>query len=173
MDLSKVAIKTPRLLLAPIALDYAEAIFAEFTAEITLYMYPKAPEKLAETKAFVTESIAGLRQGTNLQMVILQGDPREFLGCAGLHDLDSPTPELGVWLKKSAQGRGFGFEAVASLKKWADGNLNYRVLVYPVDEANIASRKIPEKLGGTVTRQYVEKSMSGKALHLVIYEIPR
>jgi [ribosomal protein S5]-alanine N-acetyltransferase len=173
MDLSKVTVKTPRLLLAPIAMDYVKDMFVEFTLEITRYMVPKSPEKISEIEAFVTESLAGLRQGTNLQMVILDKATQEFMGCAGLHDLDSQSPELGVWLKQSAHGQGFGFEAMAALKKWADEHLSYRVLVYPVDEANIPSRRIPEKLGGTIIRQQVEKSLSGRDLHILTYEIPR
>ncbi len=43
-------------------------------------------------------------------MVILDRETGRFLGCAGLHELEAARPELGVWLKKSAHGNGFGRE---------------------------------------------------------------
>jgi RimJ/RimL family protein N-acetyltransferase len=33
---------------------------------------------------------------------------RECLGMAGLEDADSVSPEIGLWLKESAHGQGFG-----------------------------------------------------------------
>ena len=173
MDLSKVTIETERLLLVPMTLDHVKDIFAEFTIEITRYMYPKSPEKIEETEKFVTGAITGLIQGTNLQMVVLSKESKEFLGCAGLHGINSQPPEFGIWLKKTAQGNRFGFEVISALKLWADKNLDYNTLQYPVDKDNIPSRKIPEKLGGKIVRQYDEKSMSGIELHMVTYEITR
>ena len=41
LELGEQVIESQRLWLKPIAMDYAEAIFANFNAEITRYMYPK------------------------------------------------------------------------------------------------------------------------------------
>jgi Acetyltransferase (GNAT) domain len=43
---------------------------------------------------------------------------RECLGMASLEDADSVSPELGLWLKESAHGQGFGREVVAALVEW-------------------------------------------------------
>ena len=129
-------------------MDYAEDIFAEFTDEVTKLMYPRAPVEIEETKTFIATSIANLREGSHLQMVILDKATGQFLGCAGLHELESARPELGVWLKMPAHGSDLGFEAVSALVEWARRNLQCRSLRYPVDERNISSRRIPERLEG-------------------------
>ena len=93
------------------------------------------------------------------------------MGCAGLHHIDKKTPELGIWIKKSAHGHGYGKETMVALKEWADKNLSYEYILYPVAKENYPSRKIPEFLHGKVEREYDKINMSGKKLHLLEYRI--
>lgn len=93
------------------------------------------------------------------------------MGCGGLHHIDKKTPELGIWVKKSAHGHGYGKEVIIALKEWADKNLNYEYILYPVAEKNYPSKKIPEFLGGKVAKEYNEVNMSGKKQHLLEYRI--
>ena len=116
IDCLKISMETERLLLVPISLDFDKKIFKEFTSEITIYMFPKPAEKIEETQEFINSALGKIQKGEELQMVVLKKDTREFLGCAGLHHIDTPTPELGIWIKKSAHGNGYGREAVADLK---------------------------------------------------------
>ena len=44
--------------------------------------------------------------------------------------------------------------------------------IYPVDKANVASRKIPESLWGTVFAEKQVQTMSGDILDEVIYKRP-
>lgn len=173
IDCLKTFIETARLLLVPVSTDFEEEIFREFTPEITVYMFPKPPEKIEETKEFIESSLEKMGKEEQLQMVVLRKETREFLGCAGLHRINTPTPEFGIWIKKSAHGNGYGKEAIIGLKKWADDNLPYEYLVYPVDRDNIPSRKIPESLGGIIGREYDKKNLSGNILHEVEYRIYR
>jgi RimJ/RimL family protein N-acetyltransferase len=171
MDTSNITIETKNLLLKGITLEYKDDIFREFTPEITTLMFPKAPAKIEETIEFIEESIKENQEGSNFQVIILNKENQEFLGCAGVHNIDSKTPEFGIWLKKSAQGFGFGKETIIALKEWADKNLAYEYLLYPAAKENHPSRKIPEFLGGTIVREYEEINMSGNKLHLVEYRI--
>jgi ribosomal-protein-alanine N-acetyltransferase len=170
MNLLNVEITTPRLLLLPITMEYKDEIFSEFTAEITTYMYSCPTQTIAETEAFIQNSIKKLEDGTNLQLVILAKDSKEFLGCAGLYDLDQ-EPQFGIWLKKTAHGNKYGLEVITALKAWADQNLDYKYLLYLVERNNIASRKIPEALGGKVIQEYEEINMSGNVLQTLTYRI--
>ncbi|MFA5871368.1 MAG: GNAT family N-acetyltransferase [Parcubacteria group bacterium] len=172
-DLLKIKLKTGRLLLEPISLEYAEIIFREFTDEIAIHMFPQSPAEIAETQDFINKSLKEMKSGSNLQFVVLLGDSKEFLGCAGLHDLNKKNPELGIWLKKSAHGNKYGQEAIAAIKKWADENLDYDYLKYPVVVDNIASRKIPERLGGVVIQEFEGKNAKGKPMREVEYRIYR
>lgn len=171
MDLNKVHIKTPRLLLVPITNQYLDIIFKEFNEQITVFMYPKPAKQKEETQAFIELSIESMEKGKNLQLVILKKSDQEFLGCAGLHEVKSETPELGIWIKQSAQGNRYGLEAIQALKQWVDETLHHKYLLYPVDQDNLLSRKIPEALGGKIGRSYSQESQSGKTLNVLEYRI--
>lgn len=95
----------------------------------------------------------------------------EFLGICEVGAIDTDTPELGIWIKKSAQGNGFGREAIHVLKVWIDKNLEYEYLAYPVEQRNIPSRKIAESLGGKVFREFQQTHLSGNLLDQVEYRI--
>ena len=164
-------IESERLLLVPISMQYKDEIFREFSDEITAFMYPAPAKDISETEEFVKNSLKGLSEGSNLQLVILAKGSQEFFGCAGLHHVDGKTPEMGVWLKKSAHGKGYGKEAMMAVKKWANENLDYDYILYPVADKNISSRKIPESLGGKIEREYDKKGMGGNEYHCLEYRI--
>lgn len=170
-DLLETRIETDRLLLVPISPDYLWNVYQEFTEKVTTFMYPRPAADIGETSLFITSSLDGLKKGTNLQTVILKKDTSEFLGCAGLHELQSQNPELGIWIKESAHGNHYGFEAIEGLKNWAEEHLQYKALLYPVDERNTPSKLIPERLGGRITHSRKVENMSGRTLHIVFYEI--
>ncbi len=126
---------------------------------------------MEETEEFIKKSLKGLGDGSDLQLVVLDKATNVFLGCAGLHDLDNDNPEMGIWIKKSAHGNKYGREAMTAIKKWADKNIRYKYIRYPVAVQNIASRKIPESLGGKVEKEYDKKMLTGRTYHMVEYWI--
>ncbi|MBT3816716.1 MAG: GNAT family N-acetyltransferase [Candidatus Magasanikbacteria bacterium] len=168
---TNLIIQTKNLLLQPITLDYAEEIFKEFTPEITTYMFPKSPDKIEETIEFIKTAIKKNETGIDFQVVILDKTTKEYLGNAGIHNINTKTPEFGIWIKKSAHGNAYGKEAMIAFKEWIDDNLDYDYILYPVDKANYASKRIPELLGGEIFREYDQKSMNNKDLHLLEYRI--
>lgn len=163
-------IHTERLILRPIDMQWKEEIFREFTPEIATFMTPLPHRDISETEVFIGSSKGKMSDGQELVYVILDKTNDEFLGCAGLHKIKTPHPYLGVWLKKSAHGKKFGREAMTALKKWADDHLEYEYLSYPVDRDNVASRKIPESLGGVVAREFQDER-NGKILNTLEYRI--
>jgi len=171
MDTSNITIETKNLCLRGITIADKDDIFREFTQEITTHMFPKPAEKIEETIEFIETSIKENNEGSNFQIVILYKEDKAFLGCGGLHHIDRKTPELGIWIKQSAHGHGYGKEAVIAIKEWADENLDYEYILYPVYAQNLASRRIPEFFGGEIAREYDEVSMSGRKLHLLEYRI--
>ena len=121
--------------------------------------------------AFIETAMEENKEGSNLQMVVLHKESKDLLGCSGLHHIDRKTPELGIWIKKSAHGNAYGKEAMIALKKWGDQNVDYEYILYPVSDKNYASKKILEFLGGKIAREYDEKNMSGEMQHLLEYRI--
>ncbi len=172
-ELSQLDIEGERISLVSISEKFTQDIFREFSIDITTYMFPKPAEAIEETQAFIRSSLEGFRNANNLHLVILNKKTREFLGCCGLHGDSNPSsPELGIWIKKSAHGHGLGKEAIHTLAYWAKSHLKITALTYPVDEHNHASRKIPESLGGKVIARQSDTGMAGNTLNLLIYEIP-
>jgi RimJ/RimL family protein N-acetyltransferase len=166
-----VSIATERLLLLPTHERYAGDVFPSFTAEVTTYMFPAPAQAIEETIDFLRTARASNEAGTDLQVVILHGETREFLGHGGLHHIDTPTPEIGIWIKKATHRHGFGLEAVTGLADWALANLTFDYLIYPVDRRNAPSRRIPESLGGAIAREYRQTNASGNELDLLEYRI--
>lgn len=173
ISLPNVKIESERLIQIPITMQYAQEIFHEFSDEITTYMYPQTPVAIEETHIFIRQSIESLNQGTNQQLVILDKSTGEFLGCSGIHDMDHAAPELGIWIKKGAHRHGFGMESVSALIAWAEANLECEYLIYPVDQRNAASRRIPELHGGIVMKEFKQIKPNGFELDLVEYWIYR
>ena len=167
----ETVIESERLRLVPTEDAYAEDILREFTPEITTYMFPKPPDAIGEVLAFIAQSRAEMARGEALVVAVLDKLTGEFLGHGGLHHVDTDTPELGIWLKKGAHGHKYGREAVAALTGWAQRNLAFRYLIYPVDRRNVASRKIPEWLGGVIEAEYEQTGAGGQALSLLEYRI--
>ncbi len=68
--------------------------------------------------------------------VIRRCDSKECLGMAGLEECDAESPELGLWMKESAHGQGFGREVVAAVAAWAHKTLGKKSFMYPVAVQN-------------------------------------
>jgi ribosomal-protein-alanine N-acetyltransferase len=163
----------PRLLLKPLAPEYAAEVFQEFTPEIATYMLPISPSHLSETEQFIAEACKQREAGTDLGFVILDKDSSEFLGVCGLHGTLNPRqPEFGIWLKKDAQRKALGREAISVLKAWCELTLAIEGFVYPVDRRNQPSRRLAEALGGKVVSEKKVTNMGGGELDELVYLIP-
>lgn len=169
-DLSEVIIESERLTLKPISLEYADDIFREFTSGIAVFMFPQPNDDVGQVIHWIKTDLLRLKVGSNLQMVALNKNG-EFLGCVGLHNLKTRTPELGIWLKKSAHGQKYGVEAIGLLVDWANNNLDFDHLVYPVVKENMASRNVAEKNGGVFVEERKDKNARGEELDEVVYHI--
>lgn len=173
MDILKTIIKTDRLLLVPISIQYSQDIYREFTPEVTRYMYPRTPEKIEETIEYIQDRTERMKRGEEIVVTILDKYTKEVLGGSGLHHLKTRELEFGIWIKKGAHGNKYGQEAIGGLKNWAEKNFDFDYFIYPADRNNIPSRKIAESLGGKIHKEYQHKSLSGRMLDIVEYRIER
>jgi len=165
-------IETRRLVLRPVELGFAPEVFREFTAEICRHMFPQPPRIIAETEAYIIDARAKMAAAEELAVFVLARDTTEFLGGAGMHNLRSDAPEAGIWIKQSAHGHAYGLEAVEGLVRWAFAR-GARQVLYPVMVENAASRRIPERLGGTLVRSFRKANAAGEMRDLVEYVIQR
>lgn len=161
MDVSHIQIETERLRLVPRSTKDAEQIFLEYRDPVIQYMNYGPPESLETLLDRIKKTNAEMKAGKLLLMSILLKETGEFLGCMALEDLKEENPEMGGWLKKSAHGHGYGREAAAALKHWAEENLEYDHILWPCATANIPSCKLAESLGGKVHREYEKTTDRG------------
>jgi len=162
---------TARLRLTPIDLSYVDVVYANFNPEICTYMFPKPATDKSETIAFVTKSMENYILGKEIVFVALLKDTNEFIGCMGLHHIDTSKPELGIWTKASVHGNGYGKEGMDAIIDYAKSHYEFDCLVYPVDRRNIPSRRIPESHGGVILDRYHQTGSSGNELEIIEYHI--
>jgi RimJ/RimL family protein N-acetyltransferase len=160
-----IVIQSPRLRLSQFQMTDAQEVFACITPAIATFM-PWEPPSWSE---YVTRCEQRVRapEPNNFSFVIRRLDNRECLGMAGLEHADSVSPELGLWLKESAHGQGFGREVVATLVDWGHTTLGKGSFLYPVAVQNTASRRIAEKLQGEVIGNRTNPKYDA-----VVYRIP-
>ena len=143
-----IVIHSSRLQLSQFQIIDAGEVFACITPAITRFMRWEPPS-WNEYIARCEERVRAPNPNT-FTFVIRRRDSRECLGMTGLEDTDKPSPELGLWIKESAHGQGFGREVVTALAEWAHKNLGKESFLYPVAVANTASRRIAEGLHGEI-----------------------
>jgi [ribosomal protein S5]-alanine N-acetyltransferase len=172
MDLLAVRIETARLAMVPAHAGRAGEVFAAFTPAVAQHMFPQPARHIDETLDFIAAARAKMAAGEELVVFIARRASGEFVGCGGLHRLMSGAPEVGIWIKAAAQDQGLGPEAVEGLIRWAMAACAPRHIVYPVMIENVRSRRIPEKLGGRLTRSFRKANAAGVMRDLVEYVIP-
>jgi [ribosomal protein S5]-alanine N-acetyltransferase len=164
-------IETKSMRLRPITLDDADQVFEHFDEEITTFMFPKKANSIDQTIAFIQSSLNLFVDKKEIIFVLEKLNTDEFLGLFGIHEIDSETPELGLWLKKDAHGEKLGVEAINAIIAYANSNLNYKYLIYPVDIRNLSSRNVVESVSGFPIKRYFKMSESNKELDIIEYHI--
>lgn len=174
LDLTEVVIECPRVRLRPLRSEDAEGMFKEFTREITRYLIHQPTGRIEDNLAFIQGSNAGRSAGRDLVVLIADKNSGEFLGCGGIHSqARSMEPHLGIWIKKSAHGKGYGREAIAGVVQWAFGTFEIEAIRYDFDRANTASQKVVESLGGICVGEEATPHTDGGMLDTLIYHIKR
>lgn len=161
-----IVIQSPRLQLSRFQITDAEEVFACITPAITKFMRWEPPS-WSEYMARCEERLRAPKPNT-LSFVIRRRDSNECLGMTGLEDIDRPSPELGLWIKESAHGQGFGREVVGALAEWAHKNLGKESFIYPVAVQNTASRRIAEGFQGEII-----ETRTNPKYESVVYKIPQ
>ena len=173
MDLSNIKISTNRLLLVSADKKYARAIFREYRPPVSLYLHHPPPANVAIVEERILARKNKMQKGLDLYLMVLLKSNRAFLGSFSLEGLQGPNPEMGGWLKRDSQGKGYGKEVVKAIKDWADVHLNYQSIIWPCAKANTASCHLAESLNGIVKKEYQAKNPFGKTCDYLEYHIER
>jgi RimJ/RimL family protein N-acetyltransferase len=160
-----IVIPSPRLQLSQFQITDAQEVFACITPSIARFMRWEPPS-WSEYMARCEERLRAPDLNT-FSFVIRRRDCNECLGMTAVEACHTESPELGLWMKESAHGQGFGREVVAAVAAWAHKTLGKKSFIYPVAVQNTASRRIAEGLHGEI----IENRTNPK-YESVVYKIP-
>lgn len=133
-----------RLDLKKVSVEWLEEIFAENKGNVERYFHKF--EVLGDLQTWINENRRQFERGEKMEMVVLDKNTAEFLGMVSLQRINI-APEIGIWIKESAQGKGYAKEAVSAITSWyklregGEQKINYLV-----ESGNIASIKLAQKL---------------------------
>lgn len=170
-EVRKVRLESERLCLVPLTAANIPEIFQSFTAEVTTYMFPSEPKDISESKEFVDATLNKMEKGREIVFAIRTRAENEFIGLAGIHNIPSGSPEIGIWTKKQSHGNQYGLEAVSRLISHIREFIPCDHIVYAVDRRNYPSRRIPVLHGGQLVKEYEVINKKGNTLEIVEYWI--
>ena len=113
-----------------------------------------------------------MKAGKELHLVIRLPKTNEFIGRASLNPADFALLETGLWIKESAQGYGYGREALAAVIKWASEKFHPSGFLYPVVDENTPSRRLAKALRGEIIGIRQRQKAGDNDRTLLLYRIP-
>jgi RimJ/RimL family protein N-acetyltransferase len=156
-------LETERLLIRAYVLEDAPAVYEAVRASMDHLLpwmaWAPGHTSLAFTARYVADQVLAQRAGPRFESIgvgIFERDTGAFVGGTGVHDVraDTASCETGYWLRHDRVGRGYATEACGRVISWAladraSGGLGLRRVRVFCSAANVASSRIPERLGLT------------------------
>jgi RimJ/RimL family protein N-acetyltransferase len=135
----------------------------ESRKELNPWMPWSEKQTLEDAELFARRAHAEFILRESLGFVIFRKSDGAHVGNTGLHrfDWDVPRFEIGYWCRTSMTGKGYITEATVTLERFAFDNLKAKRVEIHVDDRNVKSWRIPERLGYTlegVLRNYAPGS---------------
>lgn len=163
-------IRTERLTIVPFELKYLNDYYYGFDEEITKYQYPDPFDSAEAAETLLREFMDEMNRGEMLFLAIL--DPKgDFAGSLEVHGLAEEYPELGIWLKKDFQGKGYAHEALSCILEYLNQTGRKEWYVYEVDIRNKSSIGLVAKFSYRTEGLDEFTTESGKELKLQKYLI--
>lgn len=116
-----------------------------------------------DARLFIARARARWLLREDLSVGIFDRQDGRFLGGTGLHHIDWALRafEIGYWIRRSAEGRGYVTEAVQLLTRLAFDTLGANRVQIRMDPGNVRSRNVAERLGyvfeGTLRRSGLDE----------------
>lgn len=133
-------IQTDRLTIIPFNLKHLKDYYDGFDTEITKYQYPDPFKSEANAQEMLQIFIDLMNQEEMLFLSVFTNDRS-----VEVHGLKEEQPELGIWIKKEFQKKGYAYEALSSVIKMVNENFQKEWYVYEADIRNEGSIKLVEK----------------------------
>lgn len=144
-------LETTRLILRHLEPDDLDDLFALYTDPAVVRYIPDAPQTLAETKEHLDWFLQGHPRRPELGLWATISKPtNQFIGRCGLlpWTIDGQDEvEVAYTIAPSHWGQGLATEAAQAILNYGFEQLGLTRLVCLIDEANVASIRVAEKIG--------------------------
>lgn len=131
---------------------------------------------LEVVEARVAAMAADFAAGRHWLYAILAPDERRVIGGAGLHDrIGAGGLEIGYWVDRDHLNQGLATEAAGALVDLAFAAPGVRHLEMHIDARNVASARIPARLGFAVAelRQEPGRAAGDEPVAMMIWRLER
>lgn len=155
--MARVPLETERLLLRPLEPSDLDEIASLLGDAEALTFWGDALDREG-ARDWIQRNLARYQADGFGRCAVLLRETGELVGDCGLIRTEvegAEEVELGWIVRRSHWGRGIATEAAAAWRDYAFGILDLERIVSMVSEANIASRRVAEKLGMAVEREAV------------------
>jgi ribosomal-protein-alanine N-acetyltransferase len=150
------ALRTTRLILRPLRVGDAAALFPAFRDPRTMRYFGEPHHSLADTEALFDHVIHGAGAEASLQWAICRDGG--VIGSLSLNTIANRTARMGFILLNEFHGRGFATEAAGAVLDFAFGSLGLHRVALHVDPENRSSRRVASRLGFTLAREWRARS---------------
>ena len=155
-------IETPRLLLRPFIIEDAHAMFElDSDPRVVRYVGNKPVKSLDETRKIMKHVFAQYERNGIGRMTVVLKDTNEIMGWSGLKLEDNNTYngqinfyDLGYRFMPRFWRKGYGFESAQASLDWGFNVLKLKKISGFVQQGNIGSRRILEKVGLIYTNTF-------------------
>jgi RimJ/RimL family protein N-acetyltransferase len=114
---------------------------------------------------------------SDLPMFIFLRDGKTAVGGTGLHRMDWSVPrfEIGYWVRRSFEGKGYITEAVRALSRFAFGKLQAQRVEIHCSQDNERSRRVAERCGFVLEGRLRNQSRepTGELRDVLVYSLVR
>lgn len=143
-------VTTARLLLQPMQIEHARAVF-EYRSDAHTNRYQNfIPQTLHEVEVFINNNTKVFNSPDSwFQLIIIEKSTNKVMGDIGLHfwGHDNQQVEIGCTLSKKHQGKGYAREAMKMTIGYLFGKYNKHRIIASVDPDNEKSIKLLERTG--------------------------
>lgn len=172
----KIELKTERLLLRPLTLDDADALF-EYRSDSEINKYQGwIPKTVGEVHYFIQNRVSPELDMVNtwFQFVIIHTESKKVIGDVGIHFLDEEKKqvEIGCTIHSNYQRKAFATEALTETINFLFSSLNKHRITTSIDPDNHGSIRLVEGLG-FIKEAHFRKSIlvNGQWVDDVIYAL--
>lgn len=166
-------LETPRLLFRELTInDYADAVSVLLDDEIMQKMSVHVSEELV--RRWLNRKMEQYRTLGHSHWHVSLKETGEFVGIIGIVPEKVENIEhisLGYLIRREHQRKGYAYEGAHACLDWAFRNLHPEKIIAVIDETNLPSRRLADKLGMACEKIHLRFNGEAEVPHC-LYSLP-